>query len=80
MDITGENGRAATLEEHAAQRAFPDWAPQADDWAHLHTGFIDDGTPYTEVSVYRAGDGGGHVRIHYRRCTGNELAAFGVAA
>ncbi|WP_246075791.1 hypothetical protein [Nonomuraea terrae] len=66
----------SALQDRAARLAFPTWAPQAGDWTHLYTGFVDDGTPYTEVSVYRAGDGGGHVRIHYRRYTGDELTAF----
>uniref|UniRef100_UPI003F4997A5 hypothetical protein n=1 Tax=Nonomuraea sp. CA-252377 TaxID=3240003 RepID=UPI003F4997A5 len=76
MGTTGEERWLAALRDHAAHLAFPDWTPQEGDWTHLHTGFVDDGTPYTEVSVYRAGDGGGHVRIHYQRYTGGELTGF----
>lgn len=55
--------------------AFPDWESGPADWAHLYTGF-DDGARYTEVAVYRTGDDGTHVRIYYRRYTGDELTAF----
>ncbi|MCF6474555.1 hypothetical protein FAF44_40165 [Nonomuraea sp. MG754425] len=76
MSATEEERWLAALRDHAAHLVFPEWAPQAGDWTHLYTGFVDDGTPYTEVAVYRAGDGGGHVRICYRRFAGEDLTAF----
>ncbi|WP_049570591.1 hypothetical protein [Nonomuraea sp. SBT364] len=76
MNTPGDERWLAGIRDHAARLAFPEWEPRPDDWTHLHTGVSDDGTPYTEVSVYRAGDGGGHVRICYSRFAGNELAAF----
>lgn len=76
MRTSREDRWLSALRNHAAQLAFTDWTPQSGDWAHLYTGFVDDGTPYTEVSVYRAGDGGGHVRIHYQRYIGDELTTF----
>jgi hypothetical protein len=76
MGATGEGRWLAAVRDHAARLTFPEWVPQAGDWTNLHTGFVDDGTPYTEVSVYRAGDGGGHVRICYQRYVGDELTAF----
>jgi hypothetical protein len=74
MDTSGEDRWLSTLRDRAAQLAFPDWTPTEGDWTHLYTGFVDDGTPYTEVAVYRECDG--HARIHYHRYAGDELAAF----
>lgn len=66
--------QAQTLREHAAHLAFPDWNPEPDDWTHLYTGFHE-GERYTEVAVYRPGEGG-HERIHYQRYASDQLTAF----
>ncbi|MEV5552950.1 hypothetical protein AB0L44_04790 [Nonomuraea wenchangensis] len=74
MAILGEERWHIAIRDRAATLAFPEWTPRAEDRAQLHTGFIDDGTPYTEVSVYRDDDG--RQRIHYRRYIAEELQHF----
>lgn len=76
MGSTGEERWLAALRDHAARLAFPNWTPQTGDRAHLYTGFVDDGTPYTEVSVHRSAEDGSKVQIYYQRYIGDELAAF----
>jgi hypothetical protein len=60
-----------SLQQHAAELAFPDWQPGPRDWTSLYTGHDDQGSRYTEVAVYR-----GTERIHYRRYTGTEVMTF----
>ncbi|MFC7714484.1 hypothetical protein [Nonomuraea recticatena] len=71
MDASGEERWLSVLREHAARLAFPDWTSGPDDWPSFYTSFDDAAEPYMEVTVYRGVD-----RIHYRRYTGDELAAF----
>lgn len=70
-DAADEERWLEALRDHAARLTFPGWAQALGDWTSLYTHFNEDGTPITEVAVYRD-----HERIHYRMYVGQEVIGF----